>query len=346
MDSSGAPARRLQQRAAGPRPGLTILAYHRIGAPDPNGSADPSLYSATAEGFAWQLDFMQRHFSLLSFEEIVQRSRSGKSLPANAAVITFDDGYRDNYDLAYPLLRARGLSATIYLVTGLIGTTQRMWWDEAAALLAAAPAGEKTLPLLGQTRLKTGSDRARAVRKLRAALKALPHERRARALEELRRSVGSPQNRPADREYMNWDEVSEMRRGGIVFGAHTHTHPILTQVPLQTAEVEILRSQQAIDQVISQPCRLFAYPNGGRGQFNAQTRAVLAAHRFDAAVTLVRGSNQPGQPGFDWLELRRVYIGGGDDRAVFAVKVSGLLDGAVFPASAPAYGAAKGGAQK
>lgn len=324
--SSGAVERKLGGLARESQPGLTILCYHRLGQPDPSGNADPSLYSAAPAAFSWQLAFLQRYFQVLSFEEVSARSRSGKALPPNTALLTFDDGYRDNFDLAYPLLREKGLSAAIYLITGMIGTQKHMWWDETAGLLSAAPLEEVSLPGLGRTSLKTSRERAQALKNLRRAWKTLPPAQREASLDRLRQMLGDPAGYPAEREYMDWDEVAAMRQAGNCFGAHTHTHPILTQVSLQTAEEEILRSQQAIEDVILQPCRLFAYPNGEEGQFNQQTRGLLAAHRFDSAVTLVRGRNYPTRAGFDWLSLKRVTINGKDNRDTFAVKLSGLLD--------------------
>lgn len=324
---SGFAAKCLKQRQSGPDPVLTILAYHRIGdRADRSSGLDSQIISASPAAFDWQLDYLQRNFSVLPFEAVLDCARQGKPLPPNTAVITFDDGYRDNFDLAFPILQRRGLPATIYLITGLIGTERAMWWDDVAYLLQSSTAKSVLVPGIGSMKLATIQDRLHAREALRRYFKTLPANQHDDVLDQLRRKLFSsaePASRP--RAFMTWDEVKEMQQNCISFGAHTHTHSILSHVSIEQAEREIDESKSIVAYQTGQPVRLFAYPNGRQGDFNDQTRALVCQQGIEAAVTLMHGSNAPSQPGFDWLSLRRIYIGS-DDRDMFIAKVSGALE--------------------
>lgn len=325
-----------RQRRGGREPTATILAYHRIGWPETErGRLDSKLLSASPTGFDWQMDYVRRHFEVLSFEDLIDRFCTGRPLPPNAALVTFDDGYRDNYDLAYPILRRYDLPATIFLVTGLIDSTQRMWWDELAAIVSTTEAKRVSVPGLGRIRLETSRDRLRAMERLRRHFKAISDDERRNRLKALRNELGSGmQPEVEERTYLTWDEVRTMNQHRITFGAHTHSHPILTRVSIERAEQEIADSKRIVERELGQPVRFFAYPNGRRGDFDAQTRMILSEHGFEAAVTLVHGSNSLKDDGVDLFTLRRIYLGS-DDQGVFVAKVSGALEtlAARFPFS-------------
>ncbi len=325
-----------RQRRSGRKPTVTILAYHRIGGPESErGGLDSKLLSALPAGLDWQIDYVRRHFEVLAFEELVDRFHMGKPLPLNAALVTFDDGYRDNYDLAYPILRRHDLPATIFLTTGLIGSTRRMWWDELAAIIRMTEAKHVCVPGLGEIRLETSRDRLRAMERLRRHFTAVPDDERRNRLNALLSELGSRmQPEFEERVHLTWDEVRTMNQNRITFGAHTHSHPILTRVSMERAEREIADSKRIIECELGQPVRFFAYPNGRRGDFNTQTRKMLIEHGFEAAVTLVHGSNILENAHTDLFALRRIYVGS-DDQTVFIAKVSGALETLVagFPFS-------------
>jgi peptidoglycan/xylan/chitin deacetylase (PgdA/CDA1 family) len=309
-------------------PAVTILAYHRIGIQQTDsGYLDSKIISATPSDFDWQISYLKRCFTVLSFEEFLEGNCKGNSLPPNTAIITFDDGYQDNYELAYPILQRYNLPATIFLITGVIGTSQMMWWDEVAGLIQKSKGNSITIQELGVLKLNSSEDRLRATEKLRRFLKTLPNEQVASALESLRQQLAfSAPPAPPKRAFLTWDEVKEMQKNNISFGAHTRSHPILTRIPIEQAKDEIEVSKSTIEQVTEKPVLTFAYPNGRPGDHNAQTRAILASLRFKAAVTLIHGSNSLVEnQKSDWLALRRIYIGG-EDRATFIAKVSGALE--------------------
>ncbi len=314
----------MQERKSGRRPALTILNYHRVVTPEQAAGLDSRMISATPEGFEWQMAYLQQHFDLLAPEEIVLRLTLGHDLPPNAALVTFDDGYRDNFDIAYPILQRRSIPAVVFLITGLIGTHERMWWDEVAALVSSTKVEQAAFSEVGDLYFRNPLERNQSRERLRQLLKSQPEGRRQETLDDLHQKLnGIPVVKPLDRLFLNWDEVREMRWGGISFGAHTHTHPILTHMPEDRAAWEMGVSKQIVERELGQEVPWFAYPNGRRGDFNLHTRRLLESTGFSLALTLMHGVNAPKE--MDRLALRRMYIGT-DDRQVFVAKVSGALE--------------------
>src|SRR5262249_55983601 len=112
---------------------VRILAYHRVLDANPEEfDFDEGVISASTEGFYRLMYFVRRIFDVLSFRALYKIELAGRSFPRRALIITFDDGYRDNYPQAFPVLKQLGLPATIFLASGHIGRSRLFWWDAIA----------------------------------------------------------------------------------------------------------------------------------------------------------------------------------------------------------------------
>ena len=316
-----------RRRSRRGKPVVTILAYHRICPPDrgPEG-LDRRVVSASPAGFEWQMRYLRSRYEVLSFDELIERGRSARPIPPNAAIVSFDDGYRDNFELAYPILLRHALPATIFLTTGFVGSAQRLWWDELHETIAGCGRGRVDIPGIGKVDLGSRRQRRRVTETLRNRWKTIPDGELRERLHTIAhlRGGGAPAS-CGERVSLSWDEVREMSEHRVCFGAHTHTHPILTRVTAAAADREIGVSKTILERELGRPARFFAYPNGERGDFDPGTRELLVRHGFEAAVTLVPGSNPLSEPGTDLFELRRHFVGA-DDRMVFVAKLSGALE--------------------
>jgi peptidoglycan/xylan/chitin deacetylase (PgdA/CDA1 family) len=234
-----------------------------------------------------------------------------------AVVITLDDGYRDNYLYAYPILRKYRVPATIFLATGSIGTGNLFWWDRVGYLVWHASIRQLHLPDLGTYRLESDVDRVRATFKILKKLKSLADERKNRFIDQLSTAAGL--NVPSirsERLVLSWDEVAEMGRNGVDFGAHTVTHPILGNMAADRAKWEIVQSKRDIETRAGKPVCFFAYPDG---YFNARIVEMVKDAGFLGACTcdpswITSGTNP--------YELGRII--GCDDLDVFKFLLSGL----------------------
>jgi peptidoglycan/xylan/chitin deacetylase (PgdA/CDA1 family)/glycosyltransferase involved in cell wall biosynthesis len=265
------PMRWMHRRLFGP--GVRILFCHRV-----ENSARPDALGSrplTATEFDRQLRHLVRFWHVVSLEEAVRALESGAPLPTNTVVITFDDGYRDNYTVALPLLEKYKLPATIFVVSGALDG-KPLWFDEVHGWFA-----ESKIPSLrfsqieSELSLRTPAQRGEAARKVVAVLKTLGSSSRDQAMAELRARLGvtSPNRQPEDRAVLTWDELRRMATSKLVtVGAHTVTHPILTHLDRENVRCEIEESSQRIAQELQRPVHYFAYPNGA---YNATAQGVV-----------------------------------------------------------------------
>jgi peptidoglycan/xylan/chitin deacetylase (PgdA/CDA1 family) len=318
LKSAAAPLHGLRQRRpwrtkAGDWPVL-ILAYHRVVA-DIARAEQESIHGlvVSAETFERHLRIVRESSDVLTLDEAAEALKGRRRLGRAAAVITFDDGYRDVYEHAWPVLRLLGLPATVYIPTALIGGAAEgppRLLDHDRLFRLVQRARELGLGL-GRALRDAGLSPPQAARVCSAPslldaadeLNDQPAAVRESVLWGLEAVLGGEAGAyPAGFELMTWEMVREMSEGGVTFGAHTERHPILTLEPEEAAEREIRQSKGTLEEMLVRPARHFAYPNG---RHNAAVRRLVAEAGFKTAVTTARHVNRPG---CDLLELGRVSL--------------------------------------
>lgn len=285
--------------------GLLILNYHRIGDPAAS-NLDRNLWSATPAGFDAQLAILQKEFDVVGLPDLDRalQNRRGRSV-----MITFDDGYRDNYAEAFPILRRHGLPATFFLTTGFLDRPVVPWWDEIAWMVRqtrvpALAAIEWTGSLIS---LKTAGGEP-AISRLLRIYKELDGTKTADYLEFLASALqtGRCPAATADELWMTWDMVREMRDGGMTFGGHSVTHPILSRISVEQQDFEVGECRRRLLAELGKPIEAFSYPVGGGGSFNQITTDAVARNGYQWGFTYLGGYLTAGQ--FDRYALRRTAI--------------------------------------
>lgn len=297
---------------AGSRARLSILIFHRVlSQPDPLMPGEPD-----AVRFDQVCAWLAEWFQVLPLGEAVDRLRR-RDLPARALVITFDDGYADNHDVALPILQRHGLVATFYVATGFLDGG-RMWNDtviEAVRACRQASLDVAGLGLEGLSSLPVNDDPARreAIRSLLDRLKYRPVDERLALVQRVVDAADAPL--PGGM-MMRTDQVKSLQQAGMTVGAHTVTHPILLKLSADQARQEIDQSRQQLAAILGEPVRHFAYPNGvpGRDLDNA-TAAIVQDLGFDSAVTTAWGAARAGAdcfqlPRFTPWDRSRLKFGG------------------------------------
>jgi len=262
---------------------LLVLIYHRVlPARDPLLPDEPD-----AAGFAAQLDVIGSLFNVLPLAEAVRKLRAGQ-LPARAVCITFDDGYANNCEVALPILKSRGMPATVFVAPGFL-SGGRMFNDTVIEALRRAPAElDLTRDGFGRYELPDAAARVRAITAILPVLKYLPQAERIRRATMIAERVGA--DLPGDL-MMTEEQVRRLHRGGITIGAHTVNHPILANVDDATARREIVESKARLEQMIGAPVTTFAYPNGGPARDYTGRDVVLAREAgFEVAVSTAWGA--------------------------------------------------------
>jgi len=288
--------------------------YHRVSTSNDRWSVD----ILSPQAFERQVEYLCRNYKMLSLDEIVQHVCEGKRLPKRVAAITIDDGYRDNFLHALPILRKHHVPATIFLVTGHIGSSELFWWDKVGYAVEYTRKQRLELAEFGSCELRSAHDRRNTTLRIVDALKDLPEQRKNLVMEDLLHVAGvSIPDALAKEVILSWEEVVEMSEEGIDFGAHTLTHPILTNVPLEQAKLEIVQSKKDIEAKIGRQVGFFSYPDG---RLNAELAEAVRESGFAGAMTcdpvwIV--------PGTDRYRMGRMVISS-EDFNMFKVMLSGI----------------------
>jgi peptidoglycan/xylan/chitin deacetylase (PgdA/CDA1 family) len=292
---------RLLQRLIAQR-GLLVLNYHRV-RDDETSVFDYGLWSATSGSFAEQLRFCKANADVIGpgdLSDILARPDDR----SRYVLITFDDGYRDNYEVAFPILRDLGVPALFFVATGFIGTGKLPWWDEIARLACHAGTKQVTLPKWWDVGIPKGESTADTLLRKYKSLPSNDAERFLLAVadEVNAKSFGSP----CPDLWMTWDMLREMQRKGMSIGAHTVTHPILSRATMARQQYEVETSCQHIIQEIGVQPSHFSYPVGGTGAFTMETMQCVKRAGFRFAY-----SHYSGMSRFcEWqdLNIKRVPI--------------------------------------
>jgi peptidoglycan/xylan/chitin deacetylase (PgdA/CDA1 family) len=302
LDSTG--CGRLFQLAPSWR-GLLVLNYHRIG-DGRHSPHDRNLYSATTEDFDRQVRSIQRDFDLIGLEDLEQvlHARRGRHV-----MITFDDGYLDNYTDAFAVLRRHRAVATFFITTGFIDAPQTPWWDEIAWMVRHSPLSE--LPENHWTGMPVPfdePDRSRSIHRLLSLYKRLGSSRTADYLSDLAELLQSGRC-PAQighELWMTWPMLREMQQCGMSIGGHTVHHPVLANLSPAEQDAEIGDCRRRLVEELGGSIDAFSYPVGGRSSFNAVTEAAVARHGFRWAFTYEGG--HIASPPSDPLALPRAAV--------------------------------------
>ena len=254
--------------------GVLVLNYHRMG--DVTATPlDPGLFSATADELDAQLELLARNFEIVPPSDLVERPDAR----GRRVLITFDDGYRDNHELALPVLRRRGVVATFFVVSGFIDRPRLGWWDEIAWMVRHSPADAVELPEHGFARLELGDPAARieATDALTGHYKELAGAVADAFLELVAERSGSGRapGELARDLWMTWDQVRELRDAGMVIGGHTVNHPVLGRLPRDEQAAEIDGCARRLREELGIEMRFFSYPVGLAGSFDENTRELL-----------------------------------------------------------------------
>jgi peptidoglycan/xylan/chitin deacetylase (PgdA/CDA1 family) len=273
---------------AGARSRLTVLIYHRVlAAPDPLRPGEP-----TAPEFEARMRWLKANFNVIPLVDAVAGLKAGR-LPARPLAITFDDGYRDNHDLAAPILAKLGLPATFFVATGFLDGGI-MFNDSVIESVRQARGDALDLSALGMGRhpLASVDDRRRAIAEILKAIKPRPTRERGELAARIAEAAGATLPRAL---MMSSGQVAALHGSGMTVGAHTATHPILARTDAATARAEIESGRQRLEAIIGAPVRLFAYPNGKpQADYTAEHVAMARELGFEGAVSTAWGAASPG----------------------------------------------------
>ena len=254
-------------------PSALILGYHRVA----EVHSDPYQLCVTPRHFAEQLEVLRRYSRLISLQEVIQGLEQG-SLPEKAVALTFDDGYADLLYNAKALLERYQVPATIFVTTGYLG--DKFWWDE----LAGDGHSSTVIPTRYELLLPLAAEERRML-----MTQSLPQAEIA--------------DKPQLLRALTVEEVVALARGELFeIGAHTVTHPSLSDLPEVDQRYEIQQSKSYLEDMLGRQVTSFSYPNGSS---SVSTRTIVQASGYRCACTSI---NDVVRSGSDPFNLPRFWI--------------------------------------
>jgi peptidoglycan/xylan/chitin deacetylase (PgdA/CDA1 family) len=301
---------------------LDILTYHAV---TPGKPPIKDWCFLPARKFAAQMRVIKHSgIPVLPLAEAVD-GLVNSTLNRRAIAITFDDGYQNNVTTALPILERHGFPATVFPVSGVIDQRTTIWPSRVNAAVAACQ--RQSVDVLDRVYpLATKAERVLASRALQALIKSsFPSDPGAGA-EAVEHACGTANNPEFERnhDFAMLDTASirtATATGLIEFGAHTVTHPILSELTDRALRLEIHDSVGRVTEATGRQCRLFAYPNGALEDFDSRAIECLRAAGIDASVTTVQAQNRPEA---DRLRLSRWDVGDDMSLTRFTAMLFGL----------------------
>lgn len=290
------------------RRGLLVVNYHRIGNCE-NNQFDDGVFSASAEAFETQVVYLRKHFRLLTLPELLEFSQTGFQFPEPCALITFDDGYRDNFDLAFPILRKHNASAVFFVPTDYIENPHLPWWDHIAYVVKTTKCHTLTLKTNPPVTIDlTTTSRKNAIFQILCAFKNANKANEAGFLSQLEEVAEVQVDRTAlGRElFMSWSDLRQMVAAGMSIGSHTHTHQILAQLSETEQRHELKLSKEILEERLRQPADSISYPVGGLDKFTSTTKRLCKELGYQAGFSFYGGINRPRQT--DAFDIKRMGV--------------------------------------
>ena len=300
---------------------IIIFAYHRVYP----GKDNLYVKNVYPEEFEKQIKYLKKNFKIYTLEQLINLLSTDKidnGTKENIAVITFDDGYKDNHIYAYPILKKYQVPATIFLVSGHIGKDELFWWDKIGYIISNSQQSSINIPNFGDFSLMDNQKKFHCIFFLLSRFKKVSNQLKNEYMKNLQKICGvTIPSGLAEKIILSWDEIREMKDNGISFGAHTLNHPNLASLDLNEAEKEILHSKKMIEERLKTDITLFAYPYGSKSDYNSEIIELIKKTGFKCACTsnhkLANKYNME-----DIYHLPRVQVSYDFDR--FKIIISGI----------------------
>ncbi len=269
-----------------------IITYHRFVKDLSNTLEYCPTVTHLIDLFENEIRYLQRYYKIVSLNELVNTLSLGKNFKQPTIAITVDDGFKDNYQLLFPLLKRYNIPVTIFVTTGPTGTAKRLWVNRLEEIILETSKTSFSAGWFYAGKIFTLNNivkKREFYQLLLGKLKDIETCKRDQYLEYIEKILGRP--RLKDRIMLNWDEIKEMQKKGVTFGAHTVTHPILTNLPLDDAKKEIVNSKKKIEKELGITINHFAYPNGRPQDFNDELREFCKQIGFKSISSCDYGNN-------------------------------------------------------
>lgn len=281
---------------------LVVCNYHRIYDATKSSQFDDGVYAHSIIEFERHLKWLMKNTKLLSEDELINIVSNGKLVSRICSLITFDDGYIDNYTLAYPILRRLGIPAIYFIPSGQIISRQLGWWDLIAYLIR----NTKKTSIFYNNEIVNLQNDDESIHLFQKIMKTKPYEETSDLLQKLSEACDFPlpNIETQSKELMTWNQIREVSQNGIDIGSHTHSHRVLSTISSDEQSYELRSSKLIIEKEIGKKVRTIAYPVGGYKHFSPETMRIAAECGYEAAFSFNTGINN--QSNLSTYDIKRI----------------------------------------
>ena len=267
--------------------GALILLYHRVAQPD----FDQFSLCVTPENFIGHMEYLRNYANPISLQE-VSNSLETCEFPRRAVVITFDDGYADNFFNAQPILEKYRIPATFFIISGCVD--QVFWWEDLIQIIYQPVSLPTQLNLTienrnyawQKSRADNISSRRNLFKSLYHILRSMPPEYREQFLKELKIWSCIAKDHWHDRRPLKTNELLALASNDhLEIGAHTVSHPRLANLTSSGQEYEIIQSKVCLEKLLKRPVNSFSYSYGLKSDYNKTTSTIVKEAGFKLACS-------------------------------------------------------------
>jgi len=274
---------------------FSILLYHGVSSKPHKGIENFHQKHISVEDFEEQIAYLSKHYHISKMSDINQVIKESEK----NIIITFDDGFANNYYYAFPILKKYQVPATFYISTGFIETKEVFWVDKVEYLVNESPLNKIKLDTLKQSfKLNSPSDKILMVQVIKEQLKSETNVKIARqkiesTISELEsKAAVEPRYDYDDYLPMTWEQIFEMNQSEWCdIGGHTVDHTILSQLEFKEKKRQIIECKQVLERELDQTINLFSYPEGQRSHYDQETIEILRQYNFISSPSAVFGFN-------------------------------------------------------
>jgi len=280
---------------------VRVIAYHRIDDLDAEPDLDPGLVSATPENFRAQMEAIASHYTAIGLEQLIAAHRGGEGLPPRAVLLTFDDGYQDFADHAWPVLESLGLPAVLFVPTRFPDAAgPGFWWDRLHAALTRTREASVEVSGLGRIEFEDEGSRRAAHKILRTHAKTLDHNQ---AMDWLDQVIEQLAEVPSVHRVLGWDALRELASEGLSVCSHGDRHALCTRLSPEDLAEDLMVSRKRIEAELGEwaPPPVIAYPASAS---NAAVREAARSAGYELAFGGRRGIDRvPLEDAFEVMRL-------------------------------------------
>jgi len=264
---------------------VVVLIYHRVTSLE----RDPQLLAVEPDNFYRQIEYLRKNYNILDIEEFSYLKQNNKGFPKKSMILTFDDGYADNYLEALPILKKFNSQAIFFVTTSNINTKNELWWDEIERVILTDIKLPKSLKIrlnskdyLFDTSSK-GSKR-KTYNALHHLIKCNKADIRDKAINDIICWANLSKKGRSTHRVMTYKEIKLMSKSNsAIIGVHTHTHTLLCVYDHKEQYNDIKKSKDLLEKWTGQKIRYFSYPFGGKKDYNKETLNICGELGFDMA---------------------------------------------------------------